>query len=273
MKLIPVTPANDIDRFVHRITVFKSPGTKVHKQKLTPSPFTCISYNHYDVPDFLVGGKPVLPKSRLQITGPKTSNELYALHKGKLHQILIELSPSSFYYIFRTSPAGIVNTILPLSQILQEGKVNDLLSSLSENSNYRSHLKKLKTFLLSLVESAYKPVEYIDRAIEIIEGAGGNISVDTLCDKIYRSERQLDRKFKQIVGISPIQYIKIRQLHHLINLIYLKHYTHIKELAYDMGFYDPAHLSNFFKKLTGMSPGEFIDSKDHVALDYFAELV
>lgn len=273
MEIIQITPAKEIASFVHRITVFKSPGTKNYKQKLTPSPFTCISYNHYEIPDYLAGNKVVLPKNRLQITGPKISDELFALHHGKLHQILIELSPVSFYYLFKSSPVKIVNRIIPLSSFISSKKVERLLNSLSENNNYRSHIKKLTYFLISLIGMAYKRIDYIERAVELVDKVSGHISVATLCDKIYRSERQFDRKFKEMVGISPVQYIKIRQLHFIINLIYLKHYTFIKEIAYNMGFYDPAHFSNCFKKLTGMTPGEFIASKDHIAFDYFSELV
>ena len=75
-----------------------------------------------------------------------------------------------------------------------------------------------------------------------------------------------------MIGIPPIQYIKIRQLHFIINRIHRNHFDSIKELAYDTGFYDPAHFSNSFKKLTGMSPGAFIKSDEHIALDYFSNL-
>ena len=107
----------------------------------------------------------------------------------------------------------------------------------------------------------------------MIDKSFGDISVNHICKEIGKSERQFYRKFSEIVGIPPIQYIKIRQLHFIINLIHLKQYQSIKELAYDTGFYDPAHFTNSFKKLTGMSPGAFIKSDEHIALDYFSSSI
>ena len=31
----------------------------------------------------------------------------------------------------------------------------------------------------------------------------------------------------------------------------------IKQLSYSLGFRDPAHFSNFFRRMTGMTPGRF----------------
>src|SRR5690606_32266579 len=31
----------------------------------------------------------------------------------------------------------------------------------------------------------------------------------------------------------------------------------IKQMSYALGFRDPAHFSNFFKRMTGLAPGEF----------------
>jgi len=94
----------------------------------------------------------------------------------------------------------------------------------------------------------------------LVDESFGNISVRSVCEKVGKSERQFNRKFNEIVGIPPLQYIKIRQLHFIINRIHRNHFESIKELAYDTGFYDPAHFNHSFKKLTGMSPGAFIKS-------------
>lgn len=273
MKIIQITPAKEIKQYVHKITVFKTKERISYTQKLTPSPFSCISYNHYQIPDFKVGNEVVSSRSKLQLTGPKTSDNIYALHNGRLNQILIELTPTSFFSPFKHSPAGIENKTVPLFKFIPESRITDLVDSLAENNNYRSHIKKLTNFIIELKLTSLKPIDYIDSAIDIVDKSSGDISVQSLCKQIFKSERQFTRKFSETVGIPPIQYIKIRQLHFIINLICLKKYTSIKEIAYETGFYDPAHFSNCFKKLTGMTPGEFIKSNEHIAMDYFSKLV
>ncbi len=273
MKIIQITPAKDIKQYVHKITVFKTADKIIYTQKLTPSPFVCISYNHYHIPDFKVDNKVISPENNLQVTGPKTSDDIYALHYGRLSQVLIELAPSSFYYLFGQSPAGIVNQTLAICKFIPGRRINELTDSLAENNNYRSHIRKLTNFLVELKYRTLHPIDYIEKAIDLIDKSSGNISVHSVCEQINKSKRQFNRKFSEIIGIPPIQYIKIRQLHFIINLIHLKQYKSIKEIAYDTGFYDPAHFSNSFKKLTGMTPGDFITSDGHIALNYFSELI
>lgn len=149
----------------------------------------------------------------------------------------------------------------------------NILSQLEQSEDPKTRVKLLEDFLIDIDSQVLLPVDYIEKAIFLIDESFGNISVNSLCKKVGKSERQFNRKFSEIVGISPIQFIKIRQLHFIINLIHLKQYQSIKELAWDTGFYDPAHFNNSFKKLTGMSPGAFIESDEHIALDYFTDPV
>lgn len=273
MQVSILKPKKEFQKHIQKITVFRTFKKITYQQKLTPSPFTCLSYNHFDIPDFKVNGTINLAESKMQVTGPKINDDIYALHHGKLLQVLIELKPSSFFYLFGQSPIDIVNQTVGLKNFIQPTFVDDLLELLQENNHYRSHVKKLYDFLEKFIGNATKPVIYIDEATDLIDRTSGNITVHSVCDKINKSERQFNRKFREIMGIPPIQYIKIRQLHFIINLIHLKEYRYIKEIAYDTGFYDPAHFTKSFKKLTGMSPEVFIKSDAHIALDYFSELI
>ena len=273
MKIHFIKPINQLSANIHKITVFISTDTIKYRQKITPSPFTCLSYNHFDIPDFKVSGKILPSKSKLQITGPKTTDDIYALHNGKLNQVLMEFTPTAFYYIFHYSPSELVNVTVSMSDLFPGQKPSELLNKLISSKNYRSRVKLLQEFLVSIRDKILTPVAYIEEALSLIDESHGNISVQEICKKINISERQCSRKFIEVVGIRPIQYIKIRQLHFIINRIHRNHFQSIKELAYDTGFYDPAHFNNSFKKLTGMSPGQFIKSDEHIALDYFSSSI
>lgn len=273
MQISIIKPGKKFQYYIRKITVFRTSKKITYQQKLTPSPFTCLTYNHFDIPDFKVKNRVIIAENKIQLTGPKTDDNIFALHNGKLSQVLIELAPSSFYYLFGKSPAGMVNQTITINKFVNGPEIDELLNSLAENNNYRSHIRKLCEFLNRLKSRVLPPVDYIEKAISLIDKSSGNITVNSICEQINKSERQFNRKFSEIVGIPPIQCIKIRQLHFIINLIHLKQYKSIKELAYDTGFYDPAHFTNSFKRLTGMSPELFIKSDEHIALDYFSELI
>jgi AraC-like DNA-binding protein len=76
-----------------------------------------------------------------------------------------------------------------------------------------------------------------------------------------------------MVGISPKLYLKIQQLHHVINLMNVKEFSSFKEISYHAKFYDPSHFDHRFKELVGITPNEFLKSDEHHALKYFTDLL
>ncbi|MCD4664669.1 MAG: AraC family transcriptional regulator [Bacteroidales bacterium] len=147
-------------------------------------------------------------KSKLQITGPKTTDEIYAIHNGKLNQILIEFTPSGFYNLFQQSPNTLVNTTAALSRLLPKRELLGLMKNLAKSKDYKIRIKLLEDFLLSYKSLASNPIDFIEKAIIMIDESHGDISVKIICREIGKSERQFCRKFSEIVGISPIRYIK-----------------------------------------------------------------
>ena len=274
MKIKTLKIRTNLQDTIQKISVFTADEPFFFRQKITPSPFTCLSYNHCNIPEFMVDGKTIKPYSRLQVTGPKTDDNMHAVYVGKLSQILVELTPASFFYLFGRSPATLVNRVIGLGRLLGPERSSKILDSLANTDSPVSQMRIISEFLLEIKESSsFKPVKYVDEAISLIDESRGNIGVNALCERTNISERQFNRRFTEIVGISPIQYIKIRQLHFVVNLIQLRQHDSLKELAYSVGFYDSAHFSNSFKKLTGMTPGEFIQSEDHIALKYFSDVI
>jgi len=212
MQIKIVKPNKQSREIIQKITVFRTDNKIVYQQKLTPSPFTCISYNHFDIPEFKVNGKIKGAKNSLQFTGPKTNDNIFAVHNGKLHQILIELSPSSFYYLFNQSPSEIVNQTVDFRQFVDKTKSESLLDNLKKNNNYISRIKKLTDFLLDQKSSALPKIDYIEKAISLIDKSSGHTSVNAICELSNISERQFNRKFSEIIKSPTNRVIKTQSI-------------------------------------------------------------
>jgi AraC-like DNA-binding protein len=267
-------PANkELESCIRKITIFQSGEYTNYRQKLTPTPYSCITYNHYNIPDLEVNHEIFKSVYRLQATGPKTRDDIIALHNGKLSQVLIEFTATGFFCFFRRSPADYLNTSVALTNLIDGSNTEMLSDDLAKTDNPNEHAELIQQFIASMNILTSHKYSYLVTAIRLIEESNGNINVNTICQQINISERQLNRKFLEITGLKPLQFIKLKQLHYIINLLHSEQFSSLKEIAYQMGFYDPAHFNHHFKKLTGMSPGTFLTSEEHIAFKYYNDLL
>jgi len=94
--------------------------------------------------------------------------------------------------------------------------------------------------------------------------SGGQVTVEELADEMCVSNRTLERNFKKNVGIPPKDFLRIVRfqevLKRLQNLQGKNELPAEKEsllqVAFELGYYDHAHLTNEFKKYSGILPSE-----------------
>lgn len=259
-------------RYVRRISVFESYGPIEHKHKLIPSGSTYLSYNHKDIPTYN-HVKKIKPSRRLQITGPKTDPNICVEYEGELLQILVEFTPTGFYYIFHSSPAGFLNSLVDPSLFLARESAEHLNNKLVATDDPDIQVDIIQDHLIELSYQALPFCQYMEKAIRLLENNIGKNAIKDIAIAVHKSERQLSRQFSKMVGISPKQFSKILQLHYVINLMNLKEYSSLKEISYSANFYDLSHFDRRFKELVGITPQEFLISKEHMALQYFTDLV
>jgi len=93
--------------------------------------------------------------------------------------------------------------------------------------------------------------------LETINNNNGIISIEAIARKHFITGRQLERNFKQYLGISPKEYANFTRYQHAFQLIKKKVFNkNLLDIALDAGFYDHAHLTNEIKKYSGLLPSQ-----------------
>lgn len=72
------------------------------------------------------------------------------------------------------------------------------------------------------------------------------------------SERQLQRKFKQNVGVSARKFARIAKFEKSLQAISSVQYGSLTQLAYELDYTDQSHFIKDFKLFSGLSPYEFV---------------
>ena len=89
----------------------------------------------------------------------------------------------------------------------------------------------------------------------------GQLNLSDLSYDLAISERQLHRKCKTLLGLTPNKYIRILRLHWSKEFIDQYTYDTISEIAYAVGYFDTHYFSKLFFQQYGVSPKRMLAAK------------
>lgn len=95
----------------------------------------------------------------------------------------------------------------------------------------------------------------------IEEHLSENLSLAALAAEAGLSTHHFGKAFKGSLNIAPWRYVTRRRIHRAKELLLMDHQS-ITEIAYALGFSSHSHLSETFRKATGMTPSEFRSKRD-----------
>ena len=93
------------------------------------------------------------------------------------------------------------------------------------------------------------------RAIDLIDGLGSSVSLETLAAEMRMSSAHFQRIFSRWVGVSPKRYQQYLLLGHA-KVLLLERFTTL-DTAFATGLSDSGRLHDLFMKWEAMSPGDY----------------
>jgi AraC-like DNA-binding protein len=81
-----------------------------------------------------------------------------------------------------------------------------------------------------------------------------------IADLMHLSRRQMQRRLKMLVGLSPNDYVREIRLHKARKLLEHHKIKTVKELAEAVGYTDPAYFSRLYKMRFGRLPSSSIQA-------------
>jgi len=90
-----------------------------------------------------------------------------------------------------------------------------------------------------------------------------DIGLVELANLVHLSPYHFGRLFKQTIGLSPYQFVLQLRIEYAKKLI-IEGSGPLGDIAYQLNFSDQAHFSNAFRKATGVSPRQYMQSQVHI---------
>ncbi|WP_420150409.1 DUF6597 domain-containing transcriptional factor [Spirosoma sp.] len=98
----------------------------------------------------------------------------------------------------------------------------------------------------------------------------GSVSLKELQDELNVSERYLERKFKQGIGVSPKLFARICRFQASLQQLKTSNYDKLSDIAFENGYADQSHFIRVFKEFAGFSPYRYRKQANEV-VENFAE--
>ena len=89
-------------------------------------------------------------------------------------------------------------------------------------------------------------------------------SINTIAEKLALTTNSLYRIVKEYSGISPKDFLTNRLMMEAQRKLHYSNLS-VKELAYELGFNDPDYFSRLFKKCTGKSVSEVLETRQDLS--------
>jgi len=176
--------------------------------------------------------------------------------EGAYAHVAVSFYPQALRQIFRVKGVELVNRYYDLSCFCPV----ELIARLQESENYDERIDLLSEFIISRTRE-----NLIEDAV-IRECIFARDHYDTwrLIDIIKKhriSARQLERKFRESLGISPKTFLRINRFEKSMRLMKNEMSKKLSDVAYDLEYSDHSHFTRDFKASAGFSPTEYMTTK------------
>jgi len=142
-----------------------------------------------------------------------------------------------------------------------QARVRNLIQ---QRKKLQQQFMKNELYLTNELALTSQDEKFLNRAIEIIENnlSDSGFDVDSFVKNIGISRAHLYHKFKTITGQSVKDFIRTIRLKRSLQMI--KNNTgNISEIAYEVGFSNPAYFSKCFREQFGFSPSQYSHRQKH----------
>ena len=179
---------------------------------------------------------------------------------NEISLLIVVFQPNGIHQLLGIPANEFQDAILPVEDVLGQ-KASLLQEKLSEQNN-QGRVELLNQFFGTLISS--KPISnqfIINHSLDFIVANKGDFTLKQLVDYTGYTERHLERKFKECIGLNPKKFGNVIRLHHFLKLLKDKSQeTNLTTICYDAGFSDQSHLIKEFRKHTGITPKEYLVS-------------
>jgi len=183
--------------------------------------------------------------------------------------IIVVFQPDGLYKLLGMSARELKEQIVSTQDVFGQ-PAKKLYDSLLHLQQLTEKVNALNTFFYELAIQRKSPNHtLLSTVLQHIAYNKGLMTVEQLVHYSGYTERHVERIFAEQVGVSPKKFGSIVQLHSFLKLLrYKTNETSLTAISHQSGYFDQSHLIRTFKKYTGITPSEYLNSTSRLAVNF-----
>lgn len=178
---------------------------------------------------------------------------------GWVRVFAIRFKPEGLYNVLGVPASAFIEGYEDMTMVLGRD-FRDFSNRLRELNDVGAMIRHTESHLVKCMQHNNLDLSYVNLAADLIRSTKG-LKIEDLSNRVFISQRQLEREFKAKVGISPKHYLRIFRINEVLRLLNNDQTIDLTSVAYYCGYSDQAHFINDFKKITGEKPSIFIKER------------
>lgn len=134
-------------------------------------------------------------------------------------------------------------------------------------------VRVIEGFLIECLNRYVKDERKLDCAVQSLLYHYQDMNVQQIQQNLFLSQRQMERKFKAAVGVSPKAFQRISRFEAVIKKLLLARQNKYLDIAMEHGYYDQSHFIKDFKYYIGEAPSVFLQNKNFMSHFYNEKLL
>ncbi|MFZ1699984.1 MAG: helix-turn-helix domain-containing protein [Pyrinomonadaceae bacterium] len=183
---------------------------------------------------------------------------------GRVDLLGVRFHTAGAYHLFKCSLSQLTDKIVELDSILGRDR-SHLVERIHTARSTRERVAIVENLLLRSPTKPRSNENVVEVVKDHIERHAGGVSIYSTARQFGVSQRQLERHFLDLVGVSPKFYSRIVRLQGFLAAVRSSSQTDLLTTALQFGFYDQPHFVREFTGFAGKSPTAFFRDQNRMA--------
>lgn len=196
------------------------------------------------------------PLHRFGITGLQTTSRMFS---GNTYSstVLIYFKPHGLRKFLNASPRDVQGLSVGMNNFCSQSTLATLYDQI--DSMPAQAVAVVDQFLCQLFREDVDDDLLVKQSLNSILKSHGSLKVEEISREVFLSPRHFERRFSEHIGMTPKQFASIVRFQEALRR--LRRIQNLTEVAFSLGYHDQSHFIKDFKRISGSSPGRFVDDE------------